>query len=289
PAEGFDLSVDTERAVDRIVSRMHGTYESWLGIAFPSPLVVHATMVESEAAYHAREPAVLGRSGHTSGYFVGATGEVVVWRGRGDATMRATLVHETSHYLLATAGLGRVPLWLQEGLAEVFETATVDGNAVYLVPNGDALGWIRGRSVPKASSLVGLDRQTWTALGATPWTRPEYPYGWALCAFLLSSDPGRRTLSDVLLSTAVSSDPGAAAIDAIGRSWPGGVDTFDQAFAAYSPGRIQLPIRSSSGQADGWAKCPDGSLIRPDLGAKCGGWVKGADGMSRWVEQRPVE
>lgn len=289
-AADFDLSADTERAVTRILTRMYGTYEAWFGLALPPRLHLPVTLVDAEATYRAREREILGQPGHTVGFFDGRTGAATVWHGRGDAEMRATLVHETSHHLLAVAGLARVPAWVNEGLAELFETAMLDGNAVWLVPNPDMVQYLDGRSRPPATALVGLDAATWRGLGATPWTRPEYPYGWELCAFFASTEAGRRALADVALSTATapSVEAGSAASAAIDRSYPGGRSGLDRDFAAWRPSRLQLPIRTDTGQASGWAKCADGTLVRVDAGATCGRWVPGPDGLLRYVEEKPV-
>lgn len=287
-AEGFDLSVDADRSVKRLLSRMHGAYESWLGLAFPPRLPVRVTLVQSEPAYRVHEARAIGRSGHSLGFFTSGNNEIVVWRGQGDPGMRQTLVHEASHYLLAVAGVGRVPLWLNEGMAEVFEGARSDGNAVWIESDPARVAYLQQRPVPVASALMSGTSAWWAALGPTPWSRAEYPYGGALCQFLLGTDPGRRTLGDLLVSTAVSRDPGADALAAVERSYPGGANGLDTDWVAWlrtEPARIQLPIRSTSGQADGWTKCSDGSLVRIGSGSICGRWEKGADGFSRFVEE----
>lgn len=287
-AADFDLSAESERAVSRILTRMYGTYEAWFAVVLPQRLNLPVTLIDSQPAYQRAASAAMGKVGHTLGFFDRRSGAATVWHGQGDVAMRGTLVHETSHHLLSVGGLAGVPMWVNEGLAELFETAQVDGNAVYLVPNADTVRYLDGRTRPRAMALISLDAAAWAALGPTPWSHPEYPYGWALCAFLASTEPGRRTLSDVMLSTAPTREQGQAAVEAVARSYPGGGDALDRAFAEWRPGRIQLPIRSSNGQADGWAKCPDGSLVRVDAGGKCGQWVAGPDGVMRYVEQKPV-
>ncbi|MEQ1565511.1 MAG: hypothetical protein ABMA64_07735 [Myxococcota bacterium] len=288
-AADFDLSAETERSISRLLTRMHATYESWLGVVLPPLLPVHVELVSKEADYRAREAAVMGGlRGHTVGFFVPARSQVVVWRGPGEADMRRTLVHETSHFLLSSAGLGRVPLWLNEGLSEVFETSTLDGNAVWLIPDPNLVRWLGGGNLPAASTLLGWSRQDWDrAAAGSPWGRAEYPYGWAVCAFLLSSEGGRALLGELLASTAVSADPAADALAAVERKYDGGAPALDRTFRAWfaaGPGRIQLPLRNDAGQAGGWVKCADGSLIRPDAGYRCGRWVKGDDGLMRYVE-----
>lgn len=284
-AVDFDLSADTERSVERILTRMHDTDESWLGVVLPPVLPIQVDLVASEAAYRAREAEAGAKGGHTVGFFLPARSLAVVWRGQGDLEMRRTLVHEISHYLLVAGGLGGVPLYLQEGLAELFETATLDGNAVWLVPDPATVGWVQGRPLA-ASALIGRSKADWDAAANTPWGRAEYPYGWALCSFLLSTDPGRHTLSDLLASTAVSRDPGADGLAAVERTYPGGAVALDRDWRAWiaSPRRIQLPVSAGGGQAAGWVKCSDGRLIRPDAGYTCGRWVTGADGLQHYVE-----
>src|SRR5688572_9365290 len=107
-AEGFDLSVDADRSVRRLLSRMHGAYESWLGLVLPSSLPVRVTLVQAETAYRVHEKQAVGSSGHSLGFFVSGANRIVVWRGQGDTGMRQTLVHEASHYLLSVAGMNRV-------------------------------------------------------------------------------------------------------------------------------------------------------------------------------------
>jgi hypothetical protein len=290
-AEGFDLSADTDRAVRRILSRMISADEVWLRVLLPPTLSVRVTLVQSEQRYREHEARAVGRTGHTLGFFVPALSEATIWRGAGDETMRRTLVHEASHFLLAVGGMGRVPLWLNEGLAEVYESARVDGNAVWLVPDPTMIGYVQGRPLPKASELVGGGPEVWTALGPTPWSRAEYPYGWALCAMLISTEAGRETLAELLSTTAMSAEPGKQALEVVQRTYPGGADGLERAWTTFVRGggaTTQLPIRTSGGQAQGWGKCPDGTLVRMDSGARCGSWIAGPDGLMRYVEQAPV-
>lgn len=283
-ADDFDLSADTDRAVRRILSRMVGVYTGWLGLALPSTLSVEVTLIQSEPRYRALERAAMGRTGHTLGFFRPSTNQAWVWRGQGDEGMKDTLVHETAHYLLSVAGAARGPRWLHEGLAECFEHARVDGNAVWLEPDAQMLAWVRSHPAPAASDLVGGSETAWASLGSTPWQMPEYPYGWALVAFLLSSDPGRTALGDLILRTSVDS---GAAVAVLEERWTGGAAGFDRDWRAWwqgTPARLQLPIATSGGHAEGWVRCSDGSLIRPDAGLKCGRWVAGPNGVMTYVE-----
>lgn len=282
-AEDFDLSADTERSLQRVLGRVAATWRS-LGAAVPPDLRLDVRLIASEEEYRRREAEAMGRRGHTVGFFSTVPPRATVWRGTGEAAMRATLVHETSHFLMTAAGLGGAPRWLHEGMAELFEGARLDGNAVWLVPDPQMVDWVRGHPRP-ASALIGGDVAAWRSFGPTPWTLAEYPYGWAVCAFLMSSEPGKRTLSELLLRTAVSTDP-AVARGAVEETWPGGAVALDREWMRWladGPGRVQLPIATDAGTSEGWIRCADGSLIRADSGLVCGRWVKGPDGFSRFA------
>ncbi len=285
-AEDFDLSADTDRALRRVLNRMFRTYQDVLGLTFPNPTPVHVRLVADRAEYDRRARA-LGLSKPTLGFFSPQLGEGVVWKNTSDSEMRGTIIHEASHYLLAVAGVGRVPLWMNEGLAETFETARASGNAVYLDPAPGMSSWLQrnGGSLPSLEVLLA-DPRAWSGLSATPVGGPEYGVGWSICAFLMSSAAGKRTLSEMLLRAGSGDASGVAS--AVEETWTGGASSLDRAWRAWiaaGPSSIQLPIPSDAGAGDGWRKCANGTLIREGSGMTCGQWVAGPDGMMRWVEE----
>lgn len=283
----YASAVPPERAVAPLLSRLHAVYEDWLGLVLPPTLPLEVVMVDDAELYQAREKAS-GEIRHTSGFFEPQLRRVTVWRRGNDVEARSILVHEVSHFMLDVAGMSKIPAWLQEGMAVVGGTAMLDDEGVvWLVPDLEVT-WVTGRPRPSASALIGLDPAVWAEIGPTPWRKPVYPYGGSLCAFLMQTDAGRRTLGELLASTAVSADPGRDALDAVERRYPGGLAALDQAWADWEPARIQLPIRATGSTSDGWGRCVDGSLVRLGSGATCSRWVAGPDGLMRYVEEAPL-
>jgi hypothetical protein len=60
------------------------------------------------------------------------------------------LRHELTHAFLAQAAIGRVPLWLNEGLAQYFQ-----GERIHSLPGSSTAGWLD--SLPSRRTFMDLD------------------------------------------------------------------------------------------------------------------------------------
>ena len=123
-------------------------------------------------------------------FFVGKPGELAVYAFWG-ANIEADLRHECTHGFLHSC-LGEVPLWLDEGLAEYFETAPTDPrliNAEHTKRLGLALrnGW--RPDLARLEQLETVDQMQ----------RADYQEAWAWVHFLMHESPaGRDLLVDYL-------------------------------------------------------------------------------------------
>lgn len=282
-AADHDPDVAIRRSIQRVASRVHHLIRADLGLALPAEQRVAIRTVADRGRYEA-EARALGLTRPTLGFFSTAIGKGVVWRDPNEAGFRGTLVHELTHYLLASAGAVRVPPWLQEGMAEVMESAVLDGNAVWLRPDPRRVRWLQDHvdALPPVGVLLGEPR-AWERLPRSPSGAP-YDVGWSLCAFLLSSPEGKATLSEILVQTA-GGDPARAAAAAAG--YPRGLEGLDAGYRAWltsGPRATQLPVPLEGGVAPGWKACLDGSQVRLGTEQRCGRWVTGEDGWLRYEE-----
>lgn len=101
--------------------------------------------------------------------------------------------HQFVYYELGTA----IPIWLNEGLAQYFETSYVQrGRLVTGSLNGPQLmaaqALLRAQRGPSIAELIQMDQPTF-------YQRPEenYPMSWALVYFLLHRDEGPYASSDL--------------------------------------------------------------------------------------------
>jgi len=284
-AADYDLSAATKQSVVRAAGRIHHLIGTDLGLALPEPTTVHIRTIASRDRYD-EEARALGLTKPTLGYFSPRLGKGVVWKNTSTDDFHGTFLHEMTHYLLAVAGAGRVPPWVQEGCAEVMETAQTDGNAVWLRPNPRLVHWLQAHAdgLPAASQLLS-DGAVWSQLPSTPVGGPEYGIGWSMCAFLLTTPQGKATLSNVIMQTSRGSH--RAGHDAVDGTYPRGVSGFDAGWRAWikaGPSAIQLPIPLEGGPGAGWTECLDGSFVRDGTDQRCGRWVTGDDGWMRYVE-----
>jgi tetratricopeptide (TPR) repeat protein len=149
-------------------------------------------------------------------------------------------LHELTHRFVA-ASMGPVPLWLNEGLAQYYSTASVDGDVLFLgrhlddIAFVDAGGWsskddhgtrrllIPITQVPPASRLMTLDSKEFYLHGGQQVDvdlnrarTANYAGAWAL-VHMLVSDPQHRPRYERLVGLlAEGTSPGDAICEAFG-------------------------------------------------------------------------
>ncbi len=131
-----------------------------------------------------------------SGFYTHRDNLAVV-RWMGDTRTRAVARHEIAHLALGN-WLGRTPLWLNEGLAEVVETMRFQQN--FAIAEAPARRLERLRRLQRAGRLPGLEaflastRKQWLGWG----NDIAYPYAWSLVHFLLQEPSRQHTVSNLL-------------------------------------------------------------------------------------------
>lgn len=140
---------------------------------------------------------------------------------------RATAFHELSHLMTAWY-LGPTPAWLNEGLAEYFETFTPGRTPAFAAYRGHLAVLAREGPLPLAT-LLGLSRRQFTVEEAAR----RYASAWSLIAFMLA-DTQARVVFDTLLrgfyaGRCDGTDAEALRDRALAR-FPGGVEALDAAW-----------------------------------------------------------
>lgn len=147
-------------------------------------------LFETEAAYAHYLDTVYPGLPRRRAYFVGTPRELAVYTCWGER-IQEDLRHEYTHGILH-ASLGRMPLWLDEGLAEYFEIGgpapgRINGEYVVELPEALAGGWR-----PDLARLERLER-------FEQMQRIDYQEAWAWVHFMLHSTPeNRQTLVSYL-------------------------------------------------------------------------------------------
>jgi tRNA A-37 threonylcarbamoyl transferase component Bud32 len=161
------------------------------------PVVVY--LFNNEAEYRKYMAVTYPKLPPRSAYFVGSSTELAVFTHWGQS-VREDLRHEYTHGLLHSA-MKRVPLWLDEGLAEYFEVS------------GPQPGGINREYATKLSALLA---QGWRpnlkrleGLGDdAQMRRSDYQEAWAWVHFMLHGSPeGKHVLLSYLKDLRNSPDP----------------------------------------------------------------------------------
>lgn len=170
------------------------------------------------------KPLEKGKPSRVAGYFVRIAERnmiaISVAGARDD--VREVIYHEGVHWYLA--GLDRrPPVWLEEGLAEVFGTFALHGNAFsYGNPRPDYVRLIRVMSPMPMTRLAELSRGTMRYNGAHESTaRLFYAQSWAVVHQLMFDDAlkGREALQRLLHRSMDANDSDEAIEAAMGCSY----------------------------------------------------------------------
>lgn len=101
--------------------------------------------------------------------------------------------HEISH-LVTASHLGATPPWLNEGLAEYYETLEVVDERVRFAANLQHIQLLRSQGPLSVDDMTALSQKEWMQEDA----QRRYASAWALITFMLQSKEGQRTLQNVL-------------------------------------------------------------------------------------------
>lgn len=227
---GIDLP-DSE--VDRLVvlvGDIQKTCAEVFGIGYRYNQTVNLRIFGSMQEFRKHGGAGLAALGdHIQGYYNTRPMEVVVCADQGKEQMARTLLHECTHLFLYL-GCPNIPMALNEGLAEYFENASLQGGSFRVAPDAN---WelisrvaLQRDSLPDLDLFLDLPMQEWQRLDAGQ--IPVRAVSWAIAGWLMDSSQGRRTLAAFLqgLSRARGLSPSqflarvaGDKIDALDRDW----------------------------------------------------------------------
>jgi hypothetical protein len=185
-----------------------------------------------------------GKYGNTGGVFIPSKNQLVAFLGGQRDTLRRTLQHEAFHQFALKAIGGELPIYLNEGLAQVFEEAIYTGDRFLMgqVPPR-RLRQLRddlsNNTLLPLKTLMTLSPERWAAnlardqaLGAT-----QYNQSWAVVHYMAYGEGGRNGAKIVrmlrLIGDGINADE--AFTQAFGNRLDGFAAGFDRHVAALRP------------------------------------------------------
>jgi hypothetical protein len=190
PAPASVELVDLNRALPpeaRAAAEAAGRrFVAFFGLPLATPLVIPLRYFPDASSYRDHLDRNVDPQMRWAGYYDPLKREIVVGNSPGFV---AVLIHEINHFVFDSV-FDEAPVWLREGLAEYFETAssTVDGLAIADQPrHRRELGeWLKDDRQPDLRQLLALNPSMWRDHEVTGGRRVR-ALSWSVVAFLMSS------------------------------------------------------------------------------------------------------
>lgn len=207
-----------EDALKRGTAMAQARWQDWLGndrlAGSPVDLLFIADAQRFAQLYNG--PDVDGWT--TTGFYrIRSHEAVILWAEPWRTQAFATALHEVSH-LLTAWHLGPTPPWLNEGLAEHFET--LDHQADAFRVSAAHLRTLHSKGPVNLDTLLGLSARTFARDDA----ERNYASAWALVAFLLDSESGRATFLGLLSAAHTRRCAPVSDVTPLLSRYPGGLE-----------------------------------------------------------------
>lgn len=241
--------------IDAGTRRIYAQWRAWLGDAASAGPPVNLRFVGDGERFTALWGKGAGANWTPTGFYRLRSNEaVVLYTPAYRDNALANAFHEISH-LVTAWHLGSSPPWLNEGIAEYFETMSFDpggvengssengyvestyfkstyseneiaGERARFHPSRAHLDLLRAQGPLPLDELLGIAGRDWTAEAA----HRRYASAWSLIAFLMDSSPGRETLQALVRQAHAQRRAPAADLAPPLATYPGGRKALEAAW-----------------------------------------------------------
>ena len=210
-----------KRDVDQIYKIL--TYN--VGVSQLHPIRLNLKLFDSNAQFNAYKKKVAPGLGTAGGFYISRLNEATVYTGNNDQRMYDVSRHEAVHAINSGA-FGRMPTWLNEGLAEYFENLAFEKSMLRIVkPNKAHLDLLATKPHPPLVHYLNMDDNQWYKESKKDM---HYAMGWSLVYFLMSSDDGKHFLKYMLDHLGHNYCKSIVSLDYINKNYSGGFKAFQR-------------------------------------------------------------
>lgn len=128
-----------------------------------SPVPTFVVVFQNDRSLAPFRPVFQGKAVEVGGYFLaGEDANYIALNAQQNSDAYGVIFHEYAHYLMASA-VGPVPIWLGEGLAELYQTFEVtNGGRTALIgrPDADNLALLQGLPLMPVTQLIGVQHDS---------------------------------------------------------------------------------------------------------------------------------
>jgi hypothetical protein len=239
--QGFDLSESALLRLRQGIDTMLTVYTSVLGLDVRGEVTVNLHLINSKAEFDdwVRERTGLPAHPGIVGVYVTASRDVAVWNRGNEARVVQTILHESSHVMLAQLA-PQAPSWLHEGMARYLEMLQPDNGGIHIPPHQPSLeqirAWLSGNELVSLREYFNIPEQRWRTMAHNMDAIP-YTVAWATVYFLMSSPVGQQTLRRLLHDLEKSGQWPTA--EAINDRYPGGLTRMDYDFFRWAQSEVR--------------------------------------------------
>jgi len=234
----FTLSASAEQQVRAGLDTILSLYTQTLGLDVRGDIAVNLFLLKDRKEFNLWLSERTGSPTNVAatGVYVTKSKEVAVWNWASESRVVETILHESSHVILAQLA-PRAPSWIHEGMAQYVQTLQQGANGIEITPHAAAAArirdWVDKGELISLRQYLNLPEQHWRQMAHNMNAIP-YSVAWATTYFMMSSTVGQQTLRRLLHDMEKSGKwPSAEAIDA---RYPGGLVKMDYDFFRWAQG-----------------------------------------------------
>lgn len=224
------FSAAAEQRAEQGIRRIFHHYRQDFGLDVRGTVKVNIHLIDNRADLQEWIRSRIGDLGPVRGVFILDTNEVAVWNHGDREQVLATLFHETSHVILHQLA-PETPIWLQEGLAQYFETLNLEDPEARPGPLPAAAKrireWVDDGTLITLSDYLNISEARWRQMAHNQDAVP-YTLAWAIVYFLMSHPTGEQTLRRALHDLEKTGT--RPTLDRLHRLYPGGLRNLEQRF-----------------------------------------------------------
>jgi hypothetical protein len=230
----FSLKLDSRYsslpafASDRIkrdVNHIYKILTKRVGVSQLHPVVLNLRLFDDRDRFRLYKEKVAPGLGVVGGFYTARLNEAGVYTGNNDARMYSVTRHEAVHAIVNGA-FGRIPTWLNEGLAEYFERLSFENGMSRIVRSSKGhLSILSKGRLPSLTSFFSIPNHKWYD---EPKKSEHYALAWSLVYFLMSTQESRRFLSYMLDYLAFNYCQPFSDINYIEKNYTGGLQGLEQ-------------------------------------------------------------
>ncbi|WP_439101395.1 hypothetical protein [Congregibacter sp.] len=189
-SEGITLNRALEKKIAVGTTQTYKQWQDWLGDAALRQSQINIRFLGDARRFREIYGKPNGEEWTTTGFYRMRSNEaLILYTPAFRASALGNAFHEISH-LITARHLGATPPWLNEGLAEHYESLDVAGTNTRFKANEAHLRLLQRKGVVGVKTLTTLSQQEWMAEDA----ERRYASAWALIAFLMDTPDGAQTL-----------------------------------------------------------------------------------------------